>query len=53
MVQLEQGIANLADVLLAENALRESQKSYLNSVIDYMKADLELKKITGNISTKK
>lgn len=53
MVQLEQGMANLADVLLAENALRESQNSYLNSVIDYMKADLELKKITGNISTKK
>jgi outer membrane protein TolC len=36
--------------LLADNALREAQQTYLTTVIDYLKADLELKKLTGNIS---
>jgi outer membrane protein TolC len=51
LIQLKQGVANLTEVLLAENALREAQNYYINSIIDYMKADVELKKITGNIST--
>ncbi|MBK9717966.1 MAG: hypothetical protein IPO85_10705 [Saprospiraceae bacterium] len=29
--------------LLADNALREAQQTYLSAVIDYLKADLELK----------
>jgi len=53
IAQQKQGIANLTDVLLADNALREAQQSYLSTVIDYLKADLELKKLTGNISTDK
>lgn len=52
VLQQKQGIANLTDVLLADNALREAQQTYLNAIIDYLKADLELKKITGNISIK-
>lgn len=51
LIQLKQGVSNLTEVLLAENALREAQNYYINSIIDYMKADVELKKITGNIST--
>jgi len=35
---------------LADNALREAQQAYLTSMVDYLKADLELKKLTGNIS---
>jgi outer membrane protein TolC len=53
VIQLKEGIANLTELLLADNALREAQNNYLTSIIDYMKADLELKKIKGNISTKK
>ncbi|MCG3165395.1 MAG: hypothetical protein POELPBGB_01158 [Bacteroidia bacterium] len=52
VLQRKQGTASLTDVLLADNALREAQQTYLTTVIDYLKADLELKKLTGNISTK-
>ena len=53
VLQQRQGTASLTDVLLADNALREAQQTYLSAVIDYLKADLELKKLTGNISTTK
>ena len=53
LLQQKQGTANLTDVLLADNGLREAQQTYLNAVIEYLKADLELKKLTGNISTTK
>ena len=52
ILQQKQGTASLADVLLADNALREAQQTYLTAVIEYLKADLELKKLTGNISIK-
>ncbi len=50
-LQQKQGTASLTDILLADNALREAQQVYLSAVIEYLKADLELKKLTGNIST--
>lgn len=50
VLQHKKGTASLTDVLLADNALREAQQTYLSAVIDYLKADLELKKLTGNIS---
>ena len=53
VLQQKQGTASLTDVLLADNALREAQQTYLTAVIDYLKADLELKKLTGNISITK
>jgi len=49
ILQQKQGTAILTDVLLADNALREAQQNYLSAVIDYLKADLELKKLTGTI----
>ncbi|GAB3422142.1 TolC family protein [Niabella aquatica] len=52
ILQQKQGTANLTDILLADNALREAQQNYLNAVIDYLNADLELKKITGTIKNK-
>jgi len=49
LVQQQQGTATLADILLADNALREAQTNYLNALIDYLKADLEWKKASGSI----
>jgi OMF family outer membrane factor len=53
VLQQKQGIANLSDVLIADNTLREAQQNYLTAVIDYLRADLELKKLTGNIGLTK
>jgi len=50
LLQQKEGTASLTEVLLADNALREAQQAYLTSMVDYLKADLELKKLTGNIS---
>jgi OMF family outer membrane factor len=52
LFQQKNGTANLTDVLLADNALREAQQNYLSSTIDYLKADLELKKATNNLLNK-
>lgn len=45
VLQQKQGTASLTDVLLADTALREAQQNYLSAVVDYLKADLELKKL--------
>lgn len=52
VMQQKEGTANLTDILMADNALREAQQSYLSAVIETLKADLELKKLTGNILQK-
>jgi len=44
--------ATLTDILLADNAVREAQTSNLSAIIEYLKADLELKKLSGNMSLK-
>ncbi len=49
----KQGTVNLTDVILANNSLNEAQQIYLAAIVDYLKADLELKKLTGNISINK
>jgi OMF family outer membrane factor len=51
ILQQKQGTATLTDVLLADNALREAQQNYLNAIIDFLKADLEFKKLTGTIQS--
>ncbi len=53
LLEQKQGLASITDVLLADNTLREAQQVYLSSIIEYLKADLELKKATGNISNTK
>jgi len=50
VLQQKQGVANLTEVLLADNALNEAQQNYLSAVIDYLRADLELKKLSGNLT---
>ncbi len=52
ILQQKEGTATLTDVLMADNSLRTSQQNYLVAVVDFLKADLELKKLTGNITTK-
>lgn len=52
ILQQKQGTASLTDVLFADNALREAQQNYLNAIIDFLKADLEFKKLTGTIKNK-
>jgi OMF family outer membrane factor len=52
VLQQKEGTASLTEILLADNALREGQQAYLSAIVDYLKADLELKKLTGNISIK-
>lgn len=49
LVQQKYQTASLNDVLLSDNALRDAQQTYLSSVVDFLKAELELKKSTGNI----
>ena len=49
--QQKQGTASLTDILLADNALRDAQQSNLSAIIDYLKADLELKKLSGKLYT--
>lgn len=52
IIQQKQGTASLTEVLLADNALREAQQNYLSAAIDYLKADLELKKVSGQLLNK-
>ena len=49
LLQQKLGTASLTDILLADNALREAQQNYLSAIVDYLKADLDLKKLTGNL----
>lgn len=52
IVQQKEGIAGLTDVLLADSDVRQAQQNYLAAVVDYLKADLDLKKQSGNLSNK-
>ncbi len=47
VLQQKEGTATLTDILLADNALNEAQQTYINAVVDYLKADLELKKLSS------
>lgn len=51
LLQKNHGTANLTDVLLADNELRQSQQNYLSAIVDFLKADLMLKKLTGNLNS--
>jgi OMF family outer membrane factor len=49
LLQQKEKMASLTEVLLADNALRDSQQQYLNAMVDYLKATLELKKSSGTL----
>ncbi len=49
LAQHQQGTATLADIILADNALREAQANDLNALVEYLKADLEWKRASGSL----
>lgn len=50
LLQQAQETASLTDVMLADNALREAQQLYITATIEYLKADLELKRSKGQLN---
>lgn len=53
VLQNKQGMASITDLLMADNALRESQQNYIVALINLCKAELEFKRVTGNLITVK
>lgn len=53
VLQNKQGMASITDLLMADNALRESQQNYIVALINLRKAELEFKRVTGNLITVK
>lgn len=53
VLQHKEGLATIAEVLLADNSISQAQQNYISATIDYLKSDLELKRITGNITLKR
>ena len=49
VLQNKQGTANITDLLMADNALREAQQNYIVALIELRKAELEYKRVTGNL----
>lgn len=49
LLQQKEGVATLTDVLLADNAIREAQQNYIAGLITLRRAELENKKLTGNL----
>lgn len=46
----KQGLISLNDLMIAQNELIQNQQNYLQSIAEFLAADLELKKLTNNIS---
>lgn len=51
VLQNQQGMANITDLLLADYSLRESQQNYIVALINLHRAELEYKRVTGNLIT--
>lgn len=49
LLQQQEGLTSLTEVLLADNALRDTQQQYINAMVAYLKANLEIKKTSGNL----
>ncbi|MGM0946712.1 MAG: TolC family protein [Bacteroidota bacterium] len=49
LLQHQEGLVGLTDVLLAENSLRESQQLYIQGMVDYLKATLQIKNHSGTL----
>lgn len=52
MLQQKEGVATLTDVLLADNALRETRQNYITALIALRRAELEYKRLTGHLLLK-
>ena len=51
VLQNQQGLASITDLLMADNALRETQQNYIEALINLRRAELEYKRVTGNLIT--
>lgn len=51
VLQNKQGVANITDLLLADNSLREAQQNYIVAMVNLRKAELEYKRVSGNLIT--
>jgi len=49
VLQNKQGVATITDLLLADNSLREAQQNYIVAMVNLRKAELEYKRVTGNL----
>jgi outer membrane protein TolC len=49
LLQNKQGMANITDLLMADYVLREAQQNYIVALINLRKAELEYKRVTGNL----
>jgi len=52
ILQHNEGIVSLTDVIMAETEVNKAQMEYLATIIEYLKADLKLKKESGNLLIK-
>lgn len=52
LLQRREGLATLTDVLQADSAVREAQKNYIDALVALRRAELENKKLTGNLLIK-
>jgi len=48
-LQYKQGVASLSYLLNAELSYREAQNNYINSLLDYYLADLDVEKANGTL----
>ncbi len=48
-LQYKQGVATLSDLLNAELSYREAQNNYINSLLDFYLADLDVQKANGTL----
>lgn len=48
-LQYRQGVSNLGDLLNAELSYREAQNNYINSLLDFYLADLDVQKSNGTL----
>jgi outer membrane protein TolC len=53
VLQNQEGMANITDLLLADNSLREAQQNYIVALINLRRAELEYKRVTGNLIANK
>lgn len=49
VLQNKLGMATITDLLLADNSLREAQQNYIVALVNLRKAELEYKRVTGNL----
>lgn len=49
VLQNKHGMATITDLLLADNSLREAQQNYIVALVNLRKAELEYKRVTGNL----